>query len=106
MVFYSPHNTAKDFEKLGDLLPEADVYIPESPGAVKSNLFLYEKVSNGKLTPKEAIKMMQEHHVKKLVVLEHGWLVGIITTNDIAVLHPKIIENIGKLLSKSFEELE
>jgi len=60
VVFYSPHNTAKDFEKLGDLLPEADVYIPESPGAVKSNLFLYEKVSNGKLTPKEAIKMMQD----------------------------------------------
>ena len=54
----------------------------------------------------KAIKVMQEHHVKKLVVLEHGWLAGIITTNDIAVLHPKIIENIGKLLSKSFEELE
>ena len=56
--------------------------------------------------PRACIKVMQEHHVKKLVVLEHGWLVGIITTNDIAVLHPKIIENIGKLLSKSFEELE
>ena len=48
----------------------------------------------------KAINLMVDNDVKKLPVISGEKLVGIITTNDIAALWPKIVDNLGKLLSK------
>ena len=50
----------------------------------------------------KAINLMVENDIKKLPVISGEKLVGIITTNDIAALWPKIVDTLGKLLSRKF----
>ena len=47
----------------------------------------------------EAVSTMTTYKIKKLPVVDGGILVGILTTSDIVVVEPKIIESIADLLS-------
>ncbi len=47
----------------------------------------------------DAIELMKKHSIKKLPVLKDNTLVGIITTSDIVVVAPALIESISKLIS-------
>jgi|SRR3989344_167561 len=48
---------------------------------------------------KDAVDMMTKFKIKKLPVVDDNVLVGIITTEDIMVVEPKIIDSIAALLS-------
>jgi CBS domain-containing protein len=47
----------------------------------------------------DAVDVMVKHKIKKLPVTENGKLVGIITTSDIFVVEPKLIESVASLIS-------
>jgi CBS domain-containing protein len=49
-------------------------------------------------TVEKAIELMMKNKIKKLPVVKNEKLVGIITSNDIAVLEPKLIEKLSSLL--------
>jgi len=49
-------------------------------------------------TVEKAIELMMKNKIKKLPVVKNKKLVGIITSNDIAVLQPKLIEKLSSLL--------
>jgi len=54
----------------------------------------------------KAIELLRKHKIKKLAVLDNNErLVGIITTTDIVLVEPKIIEKLSELLSKKIENL-
>lgn len=48
-VFYGSHRTAKDLEKFDEAFEKADVYIPELFGWNNKDLWIFNKVSQGKL---------------------------------------------------------
>jgi len=50
-------------------------------------------------TIEDAVDIMVENKIKKLPVVDGDKLIGIITASDIAVLQPKLIANIAKLIS-------
>ncbi|MDI6806363.1 MAG: CBS domain-containing protein [Candidatus Aenigmarchaeota archaeon] len=47
----------------------------------------------------DATKIMVDNKIKKLPVVDGEKLVGIITASDIAVIQPKLIENLARLLA-------
>ena len=57
------------------------------------------KVIEPERTLEDAIKLMVEHKIKKLPVVEDNKLIGIITASDIAVVQPKLVASISSLLS-------
>lgn len=50
-------------------------------------------------TVNDAVELMKEHNIKKIPVLKKGVLVGIITTSDIIVVAPALIESVSNLIS-------
>lgn len=48
---------------------------------------------------KDAVDIMTKYRIKKLPVIDDKTLVGILTTSDIVVVEPKIIESIASMLS-------
>ena len=58
-IFFSAHDTPKDFEKLADFLPRADIYIPEVIGWSSVDQAHYDAVSEGRKTPKEIIESLK-----------------------------------------------
>lgn len=50
-------------------------------------------------TVEDAIDLMKKHNIKKLPVLKDKTLVGIITTSDIVVVAPALIESVSSLIS-------
>ena len=50
-------------------------------------------------TIEDAVELMTKHNIKKLPVLDGDKLVGIVTSTDIVVVQPKLIENLARLLS-------
>ena len=58
-VFYSTHDTPKDFEKLADFLPQADIYIPEVIGWSSVDQAHYDAVSEGRKTPEEIVESLK-----------------------------------------------
>lgn len=58
-IFYSAHDTPKDFEKLANFLPQADIYIPESIGWSSVDQAHYDAISAGRKTPEEIIKSLK-----------------------------------------------
>lgn len=47
----------------------------------------------------DAVELMTQHKIKKLPVVEDDKLIGIITTSDIIVVEPKLIEAVASLIS-------
>ncbi len=58
-IFYSAHDTPKDFEKLADFLPQADVYIPECIGWSSVDQAHYDAISESRKTPEEIIEHLK-----------------------------------------------
>lgn len=58
-VLYSAHDTPKDFEKLANFLPQADIYIPEIIGWSSVDQAHYDAISEGRRTPEEIIKSLK-----------------------------------------------
>lgn len=50
-------------------------------------------------TIEDAVNLMVEYKIKKLPVVDDDKLVGIVTTSDIIVVEPKLIEDIANLIS-------
>ena len=50
-------------------------------------------------TLEDAVDVMVKHKIKKLPVTENGKLIGIVTTSDIFVVEPKLIESVASLIS-------
>ena len=55
-IFYSPHETAKDFEKLEEVFKQADIYVPEAPGCDSSDAEFFNKISQGEMDFDEIVK--------------------------------------------------
>lgn len=47
-----------------------------------------------------AVRLMFKHKIKKLPVVENGWLVGLVTLTDLVRFQPQIIRVLKKLSSK------
>lgn len=47
-----------------------------------------------------AVRLMFKHKIKKLPVVENGWLVGLVTLTDLVRFQPQIIRILKKLSSK------
>ncbi len=47
----------------------------------------------------DAVDIMVKNKIKRLVVVEGGKIVGIITASDILAIEPKLIEHLSKLMS-------
>lgn len=51
--YYTPHAFEGDFEKLAEIFPEADIYVPEVPGWDLDTAQLYNDIAQGVLEPRE-----------------------------------------------------
>ena len=47
-----------------------------------------------------AVRLMFKHKIKKLPVVENGWLVGLVTLTDLVRFQPQILRILKKLSSK------
>ena len=47
-----------------------------------------------------AVRLMFKHKIKKLPVVENGWLVGLVTLTDLVRFQPQIIRILKKLASQ------
>ncbi|MBI5872088.1 CBS domain-containing protein [archaeon] len=47
----------------------------------------------------DAVNLMLEHKIKKLPVVSEDKILGIVTTSDIIVVEPKLIETVASLIS-------
>ena len=54
-IFYGPHGSAKDIEGLVTPLKQADIFLPECIGWSPNHLIAYNAVSEGVLTPQDAV---------------------------------------------------
>lgn len=58
-IFFAAHKTAKDIEGLKKPFANCDIFIPEGCGWTNEILKCYRQVSEGMLTPDEALKKME-----------------------------------------------
>ncbi len=105
----SQHNIGSllvlDDEKLVGILTERDVLNLVAKGENLDEVKVKDVMSRDVITIEsdkkieDAVDLMLKHKIKKLPVMESGKIVGIITTSDIIVAEPKLIEAIASLIS-------
>jgi len=105
----SQHNIGSllvlDDEKLVGILTERDVLNLVARGENLDEVKVKDVMSRDVITIEsdkkieDAVDLMLKHKIKKLPVMESGKIVGIITTSDIIVAEPKLIEAIASLIS-------
>ncbi|RLI98537.1 MAG: CBS domain-containing protein [Candidatus Aenigmatarchaeota archaeon] len=105
----SKHNIGSllvlDDEKLVGILTERDVLNLVARGENLDEVKVKDVMSRDVITIEsdkkieDAVDLMLKHKIKKLPVMESGKIVGIITTSDIIVAEPKLIEAIASLIS-------
>lgn len=92
-------------EKLVGILTERDVLNLVAKGENLDEVKVKDVMSRDVITIEsdkkieDAVDLMLKHKIKKLPVMESGKIVGIITTSDIIVAEPKLIEAIASLIS-------
>jgi CBS domain-containing protein len=82
-----------------DILKSIEKDIDPEINEVKDIMSKNVKTVSSDTDLKDAVDIMLKYKIKKLPVADNGNLVGIITTSDIVVVEPKIIESIANLLS-------
>jgi|FaiFalDrversion3_1042247.scaffolds.fasta_scaffold00408_5 CBS domain-containing protein len=82
-----------------DILKSIEKDIDPEINEVKDIMSKNVKTVSSDTDLKDAVDIMLKYKIKKLPVVDNGNLVGIITTSDIVVVEPKIIESIANLLS-------
>jgi CBS domain-containing protein len=82
-----------------DILKSIEKNIDPEINEVKDIMSKNVKTVSSDTDLKDAVDIMLKYKIKKLPVVDNGNLVGIITTSDIVVVEPKIIESIANLLS-------
>jgi CBS-domain-containing membrane protein len=82
-----------------DILKSIEKDIDPEINEVKDIMSKNVKTVSSDTDVKDAVDIMLKYKIKKLPVVDNGNLVGIITTSDIVVVEPKIIESIANLLS-------
>ena len=105
----SQHNIGSllvlDDEKLVGILTERDILNLVAKGENLDEVKVKDVMSRNVITIEsdkkieDAVDLMLKHKIKKLPVMESGKIVGIITTSDIIVAEPKLIEAIASLIS-------
>ena len=55
-IFYGAHGSAEDIEFLSKPLKNADIFIPEAMGWSQGHVTYYEALTNGRMTPEEALR--------------------------------------------------
>jgi len=82
-----------------DILKSVEKGLDADSTEVKEVMSRDVKVISSDKDLKDAVDMMTKFKIKKLPVVDDNVLVGIITTEDIMVVEPKIIDSIAALLS-------
>ena len=97
---------------LKGIVTESNILLAVSSGMDPEKTYINELMTTNVMTvgPDEtienAIKIMIDHKIKKLPVLDGKKVVGIITSSDIIVVEPKMIESLANMLSMNFSELK
>lgn len=63
MIRFSPHATAEDAKGLNEAIAKCDIFMPEMHGWTLQTHKLFTDVSNGSLTPEEAVSRSKEEQV-------------------------------------------
>ncbi len=62
-ILYGPHGDEKDAEVFADRIKQADIFIPEFGGYPDFTRLTFQKVSNGTMTPKQAIDFLGRENI-------------------------------------------
>ena len=95
---------------LKGIVTESNILKAVSTGMDPEKTYINELMTTNVMTigPDEtvenAIRMMMDYKIKKLPVLDGKKIVGIITSSDIIVIEPKMIESLASLLSMNFSQ--
>jgi len=92
-------------KKLVGILTERDILWKVVAGGLDPGTTLIQDVMTKKVitiksdqTIEEAVELMVENQIKKLPVLDHNKLVGIVTATDLISFQPKVIDALAKMM--------
>ena len=95
---------------LKGIVTESNILKAVSTGMDPEKTYINELMTTNVMTigPDEiienAIRMMMDYKIKKLPVVDGKKIVGIITSSDIIVIEPKMIESLASMLSMNFSQ--
>lgn len=98
-----------DEERLVGMITDRDIAIrgvaEKNPGSTKVEKIMSNKLvtATGEMTTKEAARLMSEHQIRRLPVVEGDKLIGIVSLGDFAT-HDLTDEQAGHALSEISEQ--
>src|SRR3989344_5678619 len=94
-------------DKVAGIITDRDVLMAVAEGRKKMDELQAKTIMSKNIISvqadsqiKDAVEKMLDNDIKKLPVIDSGKLVGILTTSDIVIAQPKILEKIEKLIVK------